>query len=128
MVYNIWKFKVFISINGVCDFEKWLKEQIPEDRAKIDIFIDRLLVTESWSKKHVRPLTSYSKINELVIKGKKIQLRPLGCFGPKRKEFTILLGAEERGDHFVPKDAPVRAERRQKLVVTDGERYTKDYE
>lgn len=128
MVDNIWKLKVFISINGVCDFEKWLAKQLPEDRAKIDIFLNRLLITELWSRKHVRPLTGYSKINEIVIKGKNIQLRPLGCFGPNRKEFTILLGAEERGNHFVPKDALIRAEERQKLVITNGERYTKDYE
>lgn len=128
MSIDIWKFKVYISINNVCDFNKWYKDQIPEDRAKIDIFINRLKITETWSKKHVRPLTNYSKINELVIKGKKIQLRPLGCFGPQRKEFTILMGATEKNDDFVPKNAPHQAEERQKLVMCDGERYTKDYE
>ena len=125
---NIWKFKVFISINNVCDFEKWFNTQIPEDRAKITIFINRLLITERWSSMHVRPLSDYSKINELIIKGKKVQLRPLGCFGPKRKEFTLLLGAIEKNDRFIPKDAPKRADERQKLVISDGERYTKDYE
>jgi hypothetical protein len=125
---NIWKFKVFVSINNVCDFEKWFDSQIPEDRAKIKIFIDRLLIAESWSPKHVRPLSGYSKINELVIKGKKIQLRPLGCFGPTRKDFTLLLGAIEKNDHFIPKDAPKKAETRYKLVLSDGERYTRDYE
>lgn len=125
---NIWKFKVFVSINNVCDFEKWFDTQIPEDRAKIGIFIDRLLITEVWSSKHVRPLSGHSKISELVIKGKKVQLRPLGCFGPRRKEFTLLLGAKEKNNHFIPKDAPERADERQKLVMSDRERYTKDYE
>ena len=123
-----WIFKVFISVNDACDFEKWFDDQIPEDRAKIRIFINRLIITELWSSKHVRPLTGYSKINELVIKGKKVQLRPLGCFGPYRKEFTLLLGAKEKGGKFVPKDAPDRAKERQELVMSDGERYTKDYE
>jgi hypothetical protein len=103
MMIKQWIFKVFISVNNVCDFEKWLKDQLPEDRAKIRIFINRLIITGWWSSKHVRPLTGYSKINELVIKGKKVQLRPLGCFGPYRREFTLLLGAIEKMPPIGPK-------------------------
>jgi|SRR3989339_613489 len=128
MIANTWNFKVFISANNVCDFEEWLDNQIPENRAKVRIFINRLMIANSWSPKHVRSLSGYPKINELVIKGKNVQLRPLGYFGPSRKCFTLLLGAIEKGDKFIPKDAPGKAEERQRLVMSDWERYTKDYE
>jgi len=128
MVDNIWKFKVFVRDNQVCDFEDWIKDQTTEDRAKIRIFINRLMIMDSWPPKLVLPLTNNSKINELRIKGKKVQLRPLGCHGPGRKEFTLLIGAKEQGDSFVPKDAPLRARERRDLIMANGERYTKDYE
>ena len=53
-----------------------------------------------------------------------MQYRPLGCYGPDRNEFTLLIGAKEIGSKFEPKDAPNKAMERQRLIFQDG-RFTK---
>lgn len=47
------------------------------------------------------------------------QYRILGCYGPKRKEFTLLIGAEEKGDRLEPRDAVRTAKTRMTLIVEE---------
>jgi hypothetical protein len=110
-----WKFKEFISESGG-EFENWVNSLPPADQAKIDVFIGRLRLMKTWSPKLVFPLTGYRKIYELKIHGPGVQYRPLGCYGPGRNEFTLLIGAKEVGSKFEPKDAPNKAVERQKLI------------
>ena len=123
-----WTFKVFINTHGDNEFEEWRAKLVAKDRAKIPIFINRLRLIKTWDTKLVKPLKGHTTISELRIKGlNNVQLRPLGCLGPREGEFTILVGAIERDGVFNPKNAPQRAEDRRKLVFQD-KRYIKDYE
>ena len=63
------------------------------------------------------PLTGYSGICEIKFIVQNIQYRPLGCYGPEKNEFTILIGAREEGDRFNPRNAPKIALIRRKEVI-----------
>ena len=117
-----WKFKEFISESGR-EFENWVNGLPLADQAKIDVFIGRLRLMKTWSPKLVFHLTGYRKICEVKIHGRGVQYRPLGCYGPGRNEFTLLIGAKEVGDKFEPQNAPSKAVERQKLI--QDPRFTK---
>jgi hypothetical protein len=121
-----WKFKEFVSVSGAA-FESWLNGLPLKDQAKIEAFIRRLEIIKLWPVNLVSPLTGYRKIYELRIYGPDVQYRPLGCYGPKRNEFTLLIGAKEEGSKFVPKDAPRKAMERRNLIIQNP-RFTKYYE
>lgn len=110
-----WKFKEFVlGSDGV--FGTWAKGLPQADQAKVDLFIDRLRLMKTFPPKLVFKLTGYKKIYELRIKGPHVQYRPLGCYGPGRHEFTLLVGAMEVENKFDPKDAPDKAVERQLLI------------
>ncbi len=54
------------------------------------------------------------------------QYRPLGFFGPKSGEFTLLVGAQEKNWKLHPKEADKIAELRQQLVMRN-EKYAVKY-
>jgi hypothetical protein len=60
-------------------------------------------------------------IYKLRVHGDGVQLRPLLCRGPihNEGEFTLLLGATERGGRLVPADAPKRAETHRQAILAD---------
>jgi hypothetical protein len=45
-------------------------------------------------------------IFEMKFMVNNIQCRRLGYYGPRRYEFTVLVGAIEKSNRFVPPDAP----------------------
>jgi hypothetical protein len=50
----------------------------------------------------------------------------LGCFGPKKDEFTLLIGAIEKGGKLEPINVIETAEQRRNLIFQD-ERYSDEY-
>jgi len=104
---------------------EWLSDrrQVPiKAKAKIDTILLRLAETPLW----VRPLTSnldgYEEIVEIRIRYMNTQYRLLGFRGPEVRQFTILFPAIEQGDEFVPRNAPMIAESRMKLVKREPRR------
>lgn len=104
---------------------EWLNGLAPNHKQTIDAFIRRLEIIEKWDSKYFKPITGYHGIYEIKIRYKKVQYRPLGCYGPGRKEFTLLIGAKEIGNNFVPKNAPKKAQERCKLI--HDVRYVDDF-
>lgn len=80
-----------------------------------------------WGTKRFKWLVDHPGIGEVRFMAKKVQQRPLGYCGPETKNFTFLIAATERGNRFVPPDAPGQAEQRRK-VVQDEPRRAKKYE
>jgi len=104
-----WSFYIF----NIHEFRAWKKGLPEDDKAKIDLFISRLEMIQTWPPKLVRHVSGYRKIYELRIFGNKVVYRPLGCYGPKRNQFTILFPmAIEKGNKFEPHNAPKRAQER----------------
>lgn len=57
---------------------------------------------------------------EIRFQADKVQQRPIGYFGPKSNEFTILLWATEKGNRLLPVGWFDVAERR-RLQIENGE-------
>jgi hypothetical protein len=120
-----WTFKVFISSSGVDVFAKWLNTLPDKDQAKIETIIRRLEITKTLGRPYTAKLKGYPGLYEIIVFSGKIQYRPIGCYGPNQKEFTILIGAIKKGRKFKPKDALNTAYKRSKQI--NKEEHTNEY-
>lgn len=121
-----WKFKVFLKDKTTDVISEWL-DGIPKNvKAKIERRINYLKITPQWVRPYFDILHGHDGIHEIRVIFSSIQYRILGCFGPKEKEFTLLIGSKEIGDKFNPLSAPMIAEQRRKLILKDGS-FTDDF-
>lgn len=120
-----WTFKVFISERGNDVFEEWLNTLPKKAQAKIERRIRYLEIEKTWRRPFFDSLSGYTDLYEIRVVFNNIQYRPIGGFGPKSGEFTILIGAIEKGDKFEPKNALNIANKRSKLIAKEG--YTNEY-
>ena len=131
---NYWIFKAFKNAIGHSEFEGWLDSLIPEDKVKLQLRIDFLKTQRTWERPYVAQRKGHpkgkTKIYEIRCKGveQKVQLRPLGFYGPEKSEFTFLVGAIEKNGNLEPRNADMMADDRCALAMKDKERYTKYYE
>jgi hypothetical protein len=117
---SVFKIKKFIDPDGTSKLVKWHESLSEECQADFDAKMDYLTAcntTTGWSMPYCRPLGS--GILEIRFKCKKVQQRPLGCFGPERYDFTFLFPAIEKGGSFIPKDAIERAKERKQIIEGD---------
>ena len=119
----IFKIKKFIETDKSSDLEEWHNKLDDSGRGSFAARIAYLSgceTTAGWCPPHCRMLGD--GIVEIRFKCKKVQQRPLGYFGPGRKEFTFLFPAIEKGDEFIPKDAIERALERKNIVEKNAGR------
>lgn len=117
----LWIFKGFLSENGRDIFKEWY-EQLPMGaQAKFDTILEYLRDTPHarWPTTVVLALTEAEGIFEIRFKIRNVLYRPLGCFGPDRGEFTLLVPAREHGNRFEPRNAIALAEARRMIVLKD---------
>jgi hypothetical protein len=88
-------------------------------QAKIDVFVINLQAFEVFPAQYVSAYRGYSGIYELIIKSGGVQYRPLGCYGPGNREFTVLIGAIEKGGK-IPKGILNSAVARKESVLHQG--------
>ena len=111
------------QIGHVNPIRRWIDAQPIKAGTKIDTRIAFLEVTEEWHSNYCKKLKGYEEVYELRIVFNNVQYRPLGCMGPDDKEFTILVGATEKGKgRFQPPNAPKTAQERRKIVLEDRRR------
>ena len=98
-------------------------------RARMDRIIRHMEDTKDWTQTaYFRPLTGYNGICEIRFIVSNIQYRPLGCYGPGKGTFTLLIGAKEVGSEIRPRNAPDVATQRRELILADKDkRYIDDY-
>lgn len=123
---KVWNFRVFVSERGNRKFDEWLSGLPIGVVAKVRKIITYLEITETWHRPFAAKLKGTDKIWEIIVGFDNIQYRPLGCFGPKNGEFTLLIGAKEKGHRFEPINAVKIAEERRNLIF-QHERYTDEY-
>ncbi|MGR3174946.1 MAG: type II toxin-antitoxin system RelE/ParE family toxin [Candidatus Scalindua sp.] len=121
-----WTIKAFVSARGTNEIKKWLDTLPVNDQAKIDARIRHLEITKTWGRPYTAKLKGYTDLHEIIVFSGKIQYRPIGCRGPNDREFTILIGAIEKGGNFVPRNAPDTAYARSKSIAK--EEHTIEYE
>ncbi len=125
---KIWNFKVFVSNRGTREIDDWLNSQPARAKAKIKKRITYLEISElsKWVRPYATKLHGSDDIWEIRVIFANVQYRPLGCFGPKNDEFTLLIGAKERGKRLEPVNAIKIAEQRRRLIF-QHERFTDEY-
>lgn len=123
---NYWIFRHFHNEQGIDLIEAWLRGLSIEDQAKIETrfaLLAALKDRSAWKKPLARKLQGMKKradIWEIRIDSDRVLYRPLGCFGPKEDEFTVLIDAIEKGTGvFEPRRAPDTAVKRYKLIHQD---------
>lgn len=96
---------------------EWLSELPKKDRFRIESILVFLASQRIWRNiPYVKKLTDCDDIHEIIITYNNIQYRPLGCYGPEKDEFTLLVGATKKGKIWVPKDAKTIAKKMAKLI------------
>lgn len=118
---NEWAFRDFLDGRGLNVIRVWVGSLPPAAQAKIDTIIMLLQVQKIWPPQYVSALRGYAGIYELRAGSSGVQYRPLGCYGPGRKEFTILIGTVEKGGKL-PKDDCKTAVERKKIILRDSGR------
>jgi hypothetical protein len=112
----------FLEERGRNLITEWGRQQTTRDQAKLDQKFDRLeqidFMLASGTKLLVGPIDKQKHIYKMKIRGD-VQLRPMLCKGPadKDNEYTLLVGAIEKGSKLTPSAA--EAEKRRLMLVRD---------
>lgn len=127
---KLWTFLEFVTTGNRGVITEWYGGLAAEAQQDFDDLLRYLAVTpyRLWERPKYATISGFAGLGKLRFKANKIQYRPIGFFGPATGQFTLLIGAEERGNKWVPRDAPDQALRRKGIAETDSERIrTYDY-
>lgn len=122
----MWNLYEFLDARGKGIIEVWLEEARIQKKARIVLQqkLDLLAVAGPDLPAQLLAGPFDSHLYKLRINAQGVQLRPILCRGPidRNAEFTLLLGAVERGGRWVPRDAPRRATENRQIVLDHPER------
>ena len=114
----MWTFYDFTEGRGANPIRTWL-DGIPKKAAsKINTRLLFMMAIPIWPEQYVSSLVGWPELVELRVVHAGVQYRPLGFYGPGRREFTIVLGVVEKGS--VPSRILETADANRKLVETTG--------
>lgn len=114
----MWTFYDFLEARGVNPIRLWLDELPDKARAKINTRILFLMAQAVWPEQYVSALTGWPELIELRIVHANVQYRPLGFYGPERREFTLVLGTVEKD--LIPNRILEAADAIRKLILATG--------
>jgi len=110
----------FLDDRGTNPITEWLKQQSTKFQAKFEARLVWMSTASlPWAGQYVTKLQDVGDVFEIRIKHAGQQYRPLGCWGPGPGQFTLLLGAKEKNNRFVPPEAVETAKVRAKSLL-DG--------
>jgi hypothetical protein len=117
-----WTFFDFVSVRGNNEIHEWLnsKEVRKEAKAKINARLLTLRGFPIFPEQYFSSYAGWDDLYELRVGYSGVQYRPFGCYGPLRKQFTILVGSTEKGK--VPKSTLKVADERRKIILADPSR------
>jgi hypothetical protein len=116
-----WTFRSYVFPDNDDEVARWYRSQGPKVQAKFDRRLHDLqqMAPNEWRDPYTKQLEgACDGLVEIRFKADRIQHRPLGFYGPRQHEFTIVFCAIEQGDRFEPADACAIALRRKDEVVT----------
>ncbi len=94
---NPWTFYDFVDVRGQNTIRAWLDSLPDKASAKIDARILFMRAVQVWPEAYISALRGWPGLIELRVVSAGNQYRPLGFYGPGRGEFTLVLGAIEKG-------------------------------
>jgi hypothetical protein len=121
-----WTIRTFITDRGINVIKEWINDLPIGAKVEIERRFRYLETQKNWGRPYSAKLKGFAHIHELRIKWNRTQYRPLGFFGPRPSEFTVLIGAVEKGSKFEPKNAPIIADVRRKLVL-ENDKHARTY-
>jgi hypothetical protein len=96
---------------------EWLSALPSKVRNRIKTIFLYLQSQRSWRNiPYIKKLSDCGDVCEIIIKINNIQYRPLGCYGPGKDEFTLLVGASKKERIWTPRNARERAKKMAKLI------------
>ena len=119
-----WVFFDFVERGENC-IQTWINEDLaPSEstdvRTKLNTRLDYMAATAHWDERFVEMLSGdCDGLFEIKFRIRRIQYRPLACFGPGDQEVTLLMGAKEVNDRFRPLSACETAQRRKALIMSN---------
>jgi hypothetical protein len=113
-----WSFRDYLTTNGTNEIKSWIESLPKAAQAKIDYILLVLRGSRNWPPQYVSALVDWDDIYEIRVVANGVQYRPLGCYGPERREFTLLIGAVEKGGKL-PRAALEAAVQRRKIILSD---------
>jgi hypothetical protein len=118
----VWTFSDFMSARGVNEIHEWLNSrQVPRGaKAKINARILALQGFPVFPEQYFSAYRGWPDLYELRIVFGRVQYRPFGMYGPRDREFTILVGGIEKGK--VPVSLLEVANDRKRIVRADHTR------
>jgi hypothetical protein len=119
---SIWTFSDYVSERGTNEIHQWLnsREVPPGAKAKINARIISLQGFPLFPEQYFSAYKGWDDLYELRVGFGGVQYRPFGCYGPQRRQFTILVGGIEKGK--IPKRLLEVADERRKIVHADPTR------
>jgi hypothetical protein len=119
------KFALFdyTGSNGKNDIKEWTLDLEKIQRGKLNAKLDQLQRVGPDLFPHVLTGTDTPGILKIRVKGN-VQLRPMLCQGPIHHEceYTLLIGAVERGSCLIPDKADEKALERKETIINDPNR------
>jgi hypothetical protein len=110
----------FVDARGVNLIKLWLDGLPLKVSAKINTRLLFMMSLPVWPEQYVSSLVGWPGLVELRIGSFGTQYRPLGFYGPGRREFTILFGAIEKGK--LPKRVLEIVDENRRIVLRDASR------
>jgi hypothetical protein len=114
----MWTFYDFTEGRGVNPVRAWLDKIPQKAAAKINTRILFMMAIPIWPEQYVSSLVGWPELVELRVVHAGVQYRPLGFYGPERREFTIVLGVVEKGS--LPNRVLEAADANRKLILATG--------
>ena len=116
----VWKFYDFLDSRGNNEIRDWLDGLPEKASAKIDVRILFMQSMAVWPEQYVSAIEGWPEMLELRVVSAGSQYRPIGFYGPNRREFTLVLGAIEKGK--IPRRVFKLADNNRKMVLADERR------
>lgn len=117
-----WVILDYVEADGTSAIRVWIDSLRTGAQVKIDTILRHLQATPVWPAQYVSARRDCSGIFEVRVVSAGVQYRPLGYFGPGRHEFTLLMGAIEKGGELEPREFCQVATRRRETVNGDRNR------
>jgi hypothetical protein len=102
-----WRFMDYCSEAGNDLIEEWYLDQDAEVRADFDVTLRNLAGTHDWHGLNEFKMLHGKQggFGEIRFKTRNVQYRPIGRFGPNKREFTLLVGCHKKQRVYEPPDA-----------------------
>jgi hypothetical protein len=114
----MWTFYDLQEERGVNAIRQWLDSLPAKAASKINTRILYMMAIPVWPEQYVSSFVGWPELVELRVVHAGIQYRPIGFYGPERREFTLVLGTIEKG--VIPARILERADANRKLVIATG--------